>query len=237
MDLLRSRGHEVALFSMADPRGEPTSYDDHFVPHLDFKTPSGTWSKVQHAAHAIYSTDARRRLRSMLRDFRPDVAHVRNIYHHLSPSILWELKVQRVPVLYHINDFKSCARATTWSRRVKLARRARAARFEEFTADAMLSGVWRSGDFGGRSVCAPLVRNLSEMCRSVPGSKSVCADQVCRAWMGRRQIRRDASLSGCAERIGARRVQGRSNSVCWKAFVGEGVGDLIRPWSRHRTCT
>ncbi len=106
MDLLRSRGHEVALFSMADPRGEPTSYDDHFVPHLDFKTPSGTWSKLQHAAHAIYSTDARRRLRSMLRDFRPDVAHVRNIYHHLSPSILWELKAQRVPVLYHINDFK-----------------------------------------------------------------------------------------------------------------------------------
>src|SRR5580704_6247375 len=35
-----------------------------------------------------------------------DVAHVRNIYHHLSPSILWELKAQNVPVLYHLNDFK-----------------------------------------------------------------------------------------------------------------------------------
>jgi glycosyltransferase involved in cell wall biosynthesis len=31
---------------------------------------------------------------------------VRNIYHHLSPSILWELKRQRVPVLYHLNDFQ-----------------------------------------------------------------------------------------------------------------------------------
>ena len=31
---------------------------------------------------------------------------MRNIYHHLSPSILWELKAQRVPVLYHVNDFK-----------------------------------------------------------------------------------------------------------------------------------
>src|SRR4029077_1283919 len=28
------------------------------------------------------------------------------IYHHLSPSILWELKVQKVPVVYHVNDFK-----------------------------------------------------------------------------------------------------------------------------------
>jgi glycosyltransferase involved in cell wall biosynthesis len=33
-------------------------------------------------------------------------AHIRNIYHHLSPSILWELKAQSVPVLYHLNDFK-----------------------------------------------------------------------------------------------------------------------------------
>ena len=42
----------------------------------------------------------------MIQAFRPDLAHVRNIYHHLSPSILWELKAQNVPVLYHLNDFK-----------------------------------------------------------------------------------------------------------------------------------
>ncbi|HZZ15581.1 MAG TPA: glycosyltransferase family 4 protein, partial [Candidatus Sulfotelmatobacter sp.] len=42
----------------------------------------------------------------MIAEFKPDVAHVRNIYHHLSPSILWELKAQKVPVVYHLNDFK-----------------------------------------------------------------------------------------------------------------------------------
>ena len=42
----------------------------------------------------------------MIQAFRPDVAHLRNIYHHLSPSILWELKAQGVPVVYHLNDFK-----------------------------------------------------------------------------------------------------------------------------------
>jgi glycosyltransferase involved in cell wall biosynthesis len=105
MELMRSQGHQVALFSMSDPRGEPTPYDRHFVPHIDFKRGSA-WSKMRAAAHAIYSIEARRRIRAMIRDFRPDVAHVRNIYHHLSPSILWELKAQRVPVIYHINDFK-----------------------------------------------------------------------------------------------------------------------------------
>jgi len=106
MELMRAEGHEVALFSMADPRGEPTSYDQHFVPHIDFKDKAGWLEKVRRAGHAIYSTDARRRMRAMIAEFRPDVAHVRNIYHHLSPSILWELMAQKIPVLYHLNDFK-----------------------------------------------------------------------------------------------------------------------------------
>ncbi|MBZ5599003.1 MAG: glycosyltransferase family 4 protein [Acidobacteriia bacterium] len=106
MELMRSRGHDVALFSMADPRGKPTEYDRHFVPHVDFKGSRSLMGHARLAAHAIYSREARRRLCRMIDEFRPDVAHLRNIYHHLSPSILWELKAQGVPVLYHVNDFK-----------------------------------------------------------------------------------------------------------------------------------
>lgn len=104
--MMRARGHEVALFSMADDRGEPTAYDRHFVEHIDFKARAGVLRKARLAAHAIYSTEARQEIRAMIQDLRPDVAHVRNIYHHLSPSILWELKAQGVPVVYHVNDFK-----------------------------------------------------------------------------------------------------------------------------------
>jgi glycosyltransferase involved in cell wall biosynthesis len=107
MDLMRAQGHEVALFSMADPRGLPTPYDQYFLQNVDFKSPAhGFVARARLAAHAIYSTEARRRLRQVIAAFHPDVAHVRNIYHHLSPSILWELKAQGVPVLYHLNDFK-----------------------------------------------------------------------------------------------------------------------------------
>jgi glycosyltransferase involved in cell wall biosynthesis len=106
MELLRSHGHRVALFAMADPRGAPTAYDRHFVPHIDFKEDAGLGQKLRRAGHLIYSLEARRRIRAMIRDFRPDVAHVRNIYHHLSPSILWELKAHNIPVIYHLNDFK-----------------------------------------------------------------------------------------------------------------------------------
>ena len=106
MELMREQGHQVALFSMADPRGEPTPYDQYLMPHIDFKAKAGWWRKARNAGHAIYSTDARRRIRAMIREFQPDVAHVRCLYHHLSPSVLWELKAQNVPVVYHVNDFK-----------------------------------------------------------------------------------------------------------------------------------
>src|SRR6476659_598071 len=106
MELMRARGHEVALFSMADPRGDRTEYDHNFVPYVDFRRQRNAISKARLGLRAVYSVEARRKIRQMIADFRPDVAHVRNIYHHLSPSILWELKAQGVPVLYHMNDFK-----------------------------------------------------------------------------------------------------------------------------------
>ena len=107
MDLVKAHGHEAALFSMADPRGKPTPYDRYFVPLVDFKSGRrNPFAQLRLAARSLYSMEARRRLRNMIGDFRPDVAHVRNIYHHLSPSILRELKAQGIPVLYHLNDLK-----------------------------------------------------------------------------------------------------------------------------------
>jgi len=106
MELMRSQGHEVALFAMSDERGPATAYERHFVPLTNFKQSANLATKARLSINAIYSIEARKRIAGMIQDFRPDVAHVRNIYHHLSPSILWELKSRNVPVLYHINDFK-----------------------------------------------------------------------------------------------------------------------------------
>lgn len=101
------RGHETALFSMDHGRTPAFTGRSYRIPYLDFKDPNASFlQKVRMAAHAIYSTSARRAMRSCLADFSPDLAHVRGIYHHLSPSILWELKRQGIPVLYHVNDFK-----------------------------------------------------------------------------------------------------------------------------------
>ncbi len=109
-DLIRrldQRGYETALFSM--DHGVPGAFEgrSYRIPYVNFKDRNASFlKKVRLAAHALYSLSARRAMRDCIADFTPDLAHVRGIYHHLSPSILWVLKRRRVPVLYHLNDFK-----------------------------------------------------------------------------------------------------------------------------------
>jgi glycosyltransferase involved in cell wall biosynthesis len=141
MNMMRAEGHEVALFSMTDPRGEPTAYDQHFMPWVDFKQENpGLLGRAKLAAHAIYSRDARRRLRHVIAEFRPDVAHVRNIYHHLSPSILWELKKQDVPVMYHLNDFKLLCPSYNLVSKGNVCERCRGGKFRHMLSEGCYAG-------------------------------------------------------------------------------------------------
>jgi glycosyltransferase involved in cell wall biosynthesis len=106
--MLREKGHEVAFFSTDHPSNKQSQYQKFFVKYVDFKAPRlSLISRLRHVKRIIYYGQAKKKIRSLVKEFRPDVAHVRNIYHHISPSILWELKAQGIPIVYHINDFKS----------------------------------------------------------------------------------------------------------------------------------
>src|SRR3979490_2151998 len=106
MSRMEKRGHDTALFSMDHGHRSAFAGRNYLIPYQNFKDRNASFlKKVRMAAHALYSPSARRRMRTCVEDFAPDLAHVRGIYHHLSPSVLWELKRQRIPVIYHLNDF------------------------------------------------------------------------------------------------------------------------------------
>ncbi len=85
-------------------------------------------------------------MRAMIAEFRPDVAHVRNIYHHLSPSILWELKAQNIPVMYHLNDFKLLCPSYNLVSHGQSLRSVQGGRVLARSAAEMLSGIGRADD-------------------------------------------------------------------------------------------
>lgn len=104
--LLELHGHEVIHFSTVDSRNEPSPYSDYFVPSINMRASRGLFDGLKVAGHILYSTQAARQLEQLIKDTKPDIAHLHNIYHHLSPSILPVLKKYKIPVAMTLHDYK-----------------------------------------------------------------------------------------------------------------------------------
>jgi hypothetical protein len=48
----------------------------------------GLGAKIRHAGRSIYNREAVAAVREIERESRPQIAHLHNIYHQLSPSIV-----------------------------------------------------------------------------------------------------------------------------------------------------
>lgn len=104
--LFESAGWEVVPFSMHDALNLPSQWSSHFVDETDGAARQSLLSKASRAITTIYSTEAARRIRGLVNLIQPNIAHAHNIYHHLSPSILVELRRQNVPIVMTLHDLK-----------------------------------------------------------------------------------------------------------------------------------
>ena len=156
------RGQETALFSMDHGRTPAFAGRSYLIPHIDFKDPNaGFLKKLRMAAHALYSPSARRAMRSCLADFSPDLAHVRGIYHHLSPSILWELKRQRHPRALSPERFQDSLPNLQFCRRCPPLRTLQPRRFPPRRHERMLQRpAFQRPRSCRRSLPAQMVANL-----------------------------------------------------------------------------
>jgi len=93
-------------FAMKHPSNLPGIDERHFAKLIDLEHMHRRLDRISAAAAIIYNIDARRRIAGLLDQRRPDIAHAHNIYHHLSPSILGELKQRGIPVVLTAHDLK-----------------------------------------------------------------------------------------------------------------------------------
>ncbi len=111
---LEEEGHEVALFSMHHPKNIPSKWSPYFVSHVSF-TEGGFKEKVRASFRLLYSFEAKRKFKKLLDDFKPDIVHLHNIYHQISPSILSLLKKNNIPAVMHLHDYKLiCPNYSFW---------------------------------------------------------------------------------------------------------------------------
>ena len=104
--LLETQGWSNSFFSMHHPKNLATPWSKYFVEELEFGHDYSLLKKLGMAGKAVYSFEAQRKIRALLNEFQPDVAHLHCIYHHLSPSILPVLKSYGVPVVMTAHDLK-----------------------------------------------------------------------------------------------------------------------------------
>ncbi|MCF7820790.1 MAG: glycosyltransferase [Candidatus Pacebacteria bacterium] len=102
---LEEKGHKLAYFSMKHPKNEASSWSKYFVSRLSFNSLSlKDYFKLPF--RIIYSQEAKRKFQALLDKFSPDVIHMHNIYHHLSPSIIDVAYKKNIPVVLHLHDYK-----------------------------------------------------------------------------------------------------------------------------------
>lgn len=106
--ILAEKGHEVAFFAMEHPNNQATPWSRYFVKHVEYlDQEQSVFSKVRIGLRILWNFEAYRKLSALIREFQPDVAHLHNTYHQLSPSILWALKKYRIPVVMTLHDYKA----------------------------------------------------------------------------------------------------------------------------------
>lgn len=103
---LKAAGWEVIPFAMADEDARPSPWAKHFVKARDYSTARFGQSAAADALSLIWNREASRNLEALIQETRPQVAHLHNIYHHLSPSILPVLARHNIPVVMTLHDLR-----------------------------------------------------------------------------------------------------------------------------------
>lgn len=100
----RRLGHEVQFFGMYDKKNIHSNDLELYTKNLEFKGLSP--SQLIYPFRIIYSTEARKKIRRVLEDFRPDYVHLNNINFQLTPSIIYEIKSFGIPIIQTLHDFQ-----------------------------------------------------------------------------------------------------------------------------------
>lgn len=104
--LLEAKGHTVIDFSMKDEKNFDSPYGEYFVEGVDYNGGMSKAQQLKAAKNIIYSSEAKKKLEKLIKETKPDIAHLHIFQHQLSPSILDVLKKYNIPTVYTAHDLK-----------------------------------------------------------------------------------------------------------------------------------
>lgn len=95
--LLKSHGHDVAIFAMDYPENIETPWKQYFPQNM---------SKLMAFTRPFGSAEVKVKFNRLLDDFKPEVVHLNNIHTHLSPIIAELAHNRGIKVVWTLHDYK-----------------------------------------------------------------------------------------------------------------------------------
>jgi glycosyltransferase involved in cell wall biosynthesis len=87
--LLVEHGHELLLFTRSSAE----------IPKMRF-------GKIRAFLSGIYSLSSKKAMRRLLAECKPDIVHIHNVFHLISPSVLGECRKAGVPVVMTVHNYR-----------------------------------------------------------------------------------------------------------------------------------
>lgn len=110
--LLEANGHSTVRFTLKWPDNEPSAFEGYFAESKE--TRRGPARQLRNMANYFYHREAARNLDRLLRDHRPDIAHIHLMWGQITGSILPVLRRHGVPVVYTVHDYRLVCPAYTF---------------------------------------------------------------------------------------------------------------------------
>jgi glycosyltransferase involved in cell wall biosynthesis len=138
--LFENIGWQVVPFAMRHTKNLATPWSDYFPDEIELGSDYGLAAKLVRAPRVIYSLQARQKMDALLASVRPQIAHVHNIYHHLSPSVLPLLMERGIPIVMTVHDLKLACPAYSMLRGGKPCERCRGGKLYNVAVNRCIKG-------------------------------------------------------------------------------------------------
>ena len=101
---LEKRGNNVQYFGMYDEKNIVGNDLKLYTQNMDFHT--NKLKRIMYPFKIIYSFEAKRKIKKIIKQFKPDIIHLNNINFQLTPSIIDMAHKMKVPIVQTVHDYQ-----------------------------------------------------------------------------------------------------------------------------------
>jgi glycosyltransferase involved in cell wall biosynthesis len=106
-ELVARSGHAAFFWGMSHPENGRLPNEGLFVSHKDFnRRHTGVLRSISLGLNVLYSIESRQKIGKFIDWCKPEVVHLNNFAHQISPSIIDEISRRGIPMVMTLHDYK-----------------------------------------------------------------------------------------------------------------------------------